>query len=684
MGIAIQDLWDRSPFSLSELMTIGLSALVLATLVLPMGYVIARLIQLDAPSLNYRIFIWAALGTSAVIVVWTWVYMLGGAWATVRVVLVVPVLLSSIYFLVDVGRRLNIDFLAKRHHLVRLLATSSLLLLVAMFYLAPRTVDGEISQRQLMGPDSVGYSNAVSALLKRGSFFDLERAALAAAEVPNTAELLGNRQIFQIADKGLSVSAEFIVGAYRVGFPAVVASVVGGLGLEHLFSAMYLTVAFYVVIGVMLMIGLLRSAGLSHGFAAGVSTISALNLSLLVGVHEGGVAQGFVYSSLTAFLAASLDSLVNKRFRYILYLYAMIVAISSYIDLFFIYLIVTFIWYSLVRIRRDEVGCSRVRLAARATVSALLLLLPISLRLPSFLVRRLADARQAGWTWDSWTELTGILGIDNPYSSPPDSLISQLALVALAVMLYGAVKQSLQQSDSRIVHSFAIALTLFGLTFYVYSRYLMGHSTYQWFKLVGTVLGPSSVVLLSLAAAPRIVSSKSAGRLASISLSLVSVLAISASVSYLSDYFRRAERLSPNLVQEILRTETELLIGSYALVGDFEWSLFAVSPLWSAQFLNSYDNDPRINPAIADDRPVALLLRKDRCGEALCKKVPRTRLLEVGESYFMIDLGMRSSELRVDAQDIRLQKVNAALKRLGLRSLEKNWKDFVPSIDSER
>lgn len=166
MGIAIQDLWDRSPFSLSELMTIGLSALVLVILVLPMGYVIARLIQLDAPSLNYRIFIWAALGTSAVIVVWTWVYMLGGAWATVRVVLVVPLLLSSIYFLVDVGRRLNIDFLAKRHHLVRLLATSSLLLLVAIFYLAPRTVDGEISQRQLIGPDSVGYSNAVSALLK--------------------------------------------------------------------------------------------------------------------------------------------------------------------------------------------------------------------------------------------------------------------------------------------------------------------------------------------------------------------------------------------------------------------------------------------------------------------------------------------------------------------------------------
>jgi hypothetical protein len=120
-------------------------------------------------------------------------------------------------------------------------------------------VSGEVSQRQLVGPDSVGYTNAVSALLSRGSFSDLEDAAIAAAEVQNTTELFRNDQVYQIADKGLSVSTEFIVGAYRIGFPSLAATVTGFLGPQHLLSAMYTTVALYISLGVILMFWLIKS-----------------------------------------------------------------------------------------------------------------------------------------------------------------------------------------------------------------------------------------------------------------------------------------------------------------------------------------------------------------------------------------------------------------------------------------
>lgn len=674
---------ERSPFGLPEAVTIVMCLMILMVLLLPVGYVTTRLLRVSHSNWHYKLFAVSGAGTGVVIVLWTWIYLLGGTWVTAKSVLIVVTTVSTGYVLVDIWRRRKHVRTLIRWKPSKIIPTSLLLALVVVFYLAPRTVDGEISQRQLMGPDSIGYSNAVSALLSRGSFFDLEGSAIAAAEVQNSAELLSNRQVYQIADKGLSVSAEFVVGAYRIGFPSLVATVTGLLKPHDLLSAMYIVVTASIVFGAVLIQGLMRSVGFSTGLGFIVALTSAININLLVGVHEGGVAQGFMYSSLAAFLVASLSNHMDDRYRSFLYMFSMITAISSYIDMFFVYLALVVTWYCFAKIRNDAASQERIRTARRATFWSLLFMLPLSMRLPSFMVRRLADARQGGWGWDSWTELTGLLGLADPYRSPPDSLLIQMFLVAIGVMVIISLRRTPNTHLVRSIHSFALGFVSLGLGFYLYSRYLMGHSTYQWFKLAGTVLGPSLVVIVLLSVSSGILAQRSTTRMLNVVMTVAGVIVVVTSFSYVNYYFENAKRLNPKLVEQVLRPESKLFFEEFALVGAFEWEELALTPFWNAEFLNAYDNDPRVNPIIKRNRPVALILRNDRCGEANCESAPSKRLFKLGSFYTIIDLGINSQEFKGEGQEMRLARVNQALQGLGMRELDKNWIQFLEPKESD-
>lgn len=667
---------ERSPFTVAEAASIITSFIILLAFVLPVGYLITQQLRISNSEFHHKSFSVFGAGTGIVIVLWTWIYMLGGTWATIEPVLITVATASTGYVIFDAWRRRAHARTVIRWKPLRVVPMFLLLGVVALFYLAPRTVDGEISQRQLMGPDSIGYSNAVSALLSRGSFFDLEGAAIEAAEVQNSAELLGNRQVYQIADKGLSVSAEFIVGAYRVGFPSIVATVTGLLKPDDLFSAMYVVAATYITFGALLIQGLMRSFGFSTVVGFIVALISAININLLVGVHEGGIAQGFMYSSLAAFLTASLSNSVDDRYRSMLYMFSMITAISSYIDMFFVYLALVVSWYCFAKARNDSNSQERIRTARRATLWSLLLMLPLSMRLPSFMVRRFADARQGGWGWDSWTELSGLLGLDDPYTSPPDSLIIQVFLVVIGIMGFSSLRQTPKTPAARSIHSFALGFVSIGFGFYLYSRYLMHHSTYQWFKLAGTMLGPSVVVIILLSVSGGILAQRSATRMLRVVLTVVGAIVVATSFSYINHYFENAKRLNPELVREILRPESAQLVEKFAFVGAFEWEELALTPFWSAEFLNSYDNDPRVNPNITRSRPVALIIRNDRCGEARCESAPESSRFKLGTFYTVIDLGLNSQVFKGEGQEMRLARVNQALKSLKLRELDKNWIDF--------
>jgi len=667
---------ERSPFTSSEAVSIITCLIILTAVLLPVGYVTTHLLRVNNSNLHHKLFSVFGAGTGIVIVLWTWIYMLGGTWATVKPLLITMAIASTGYGVVDVWRRRAPVRSAIRWELLRVVPMFLFLVAIAVFYLAPRTVDGEISQRQLMGPDSIGYSNAVSALLSRGSFFDLEGAAIEAAEVQNSAELLGNRQVYQIADKGLSISAEFIVGAYRVGFPSLVATVTGLLKPHDLLSAMYVVAAVYVAFGALLIQGLMRSFGFSTAVGFVVALISSININLLVGVHEGGVAQGFMYSSLAAFLTASLSNSMDDRYRSMLYMFSMITAISSYIDMFFVYLALVVSWYCFAKARNDATSQERIRTVRRATLWSLLLMLPLSMRLPSFMVRRFADARQGGWGWDSWTELSGLLGLDDPYRSPPDSLAIQVFLVAIGIMVFTSLRQTPKTHAARSIHSFALGFVSIGLGFYLYSRHLMGHSTYQWFKLSGTFIGPSLVVIVLLSVSSGVLAQRRTTRVLSVVLTVAGAIVVATSFSYINYYFENAKRLNPNLVREVLRPESKQLVEKFALVGAFEWEELALTPYWSAEFLNAYDNDPRVNPIVTRDRRVALILRNDRCGEARCDSVPEKSRFKLGTSYTIIDLGLNSQDFKGEGQESRLTKVNQALRSFDMRELDNNWIDF--------
>jgi len=554
--------------------------------------------------------------------------------------------------------------------------------ITSLFYLVPRTFEGQISPRQLMGPDAIGYANAVVGLMEDGSFERLRSIAIASSGHNLEDELFDQevRAVYKIPDKSLSIKTEFIVGSLRVGFPGIAALVTNQLGLRHLLTAMNVTAALFLVVGAILIYDLLRSHKFKGFISAMVACLSMINISLLVGFHEGGVAQAFMFSATAAFITASLHHGLSQRTRLLLYVAAYLPAISSYVDMLFVYTGVTAICWILARVVNNQESLRRARLSAVGVCLSGVLLAPLSIKLPHFLLRRLADARQGGWNWGSWTELTGVLGIANPYySSAPDSILAQLVLILLGVVVVHHLKQGEATRSLAGVHIFAGSAVIFGTLFYFYSRILMDHTTYQWFKLVGTFLGPLSIPLIVLAVPRQSVRFQKVNLKTITTLLLVVLLTFSVSLRYVRFYFSESNALPHELVNEISDSDVRAIAREYQAFGHYGWQEIALTPFWSAQYLNR--DDGRVRPIAQPDQPVGLIVRESDCPEWEClRDVPEDNKIPIGTQYLIIDLEMSGSEVRLVPQYTQWLRVNRALAKLKAPYVEGDWSDLGPTL----
>jgi hypothetical protein len=529
----------------------------------------------------------------------------------------------------------------------------------------------------MIGPDAIGYANATAGLLQDGSFRELEQKAIKLSGSDSSQDLFDqeDRAVYRIVDKSLSIKTEFLIGAFRIGFPSIAASMTHLVGLEHLLGVIYVAAAFFLGLGGLMMFGLFRGFGFSLVVSLAVALVSVANINLLVGVHEGGIVQAFVFFAVSIFMSAALHNGIDRRARLLLFGISGLLTLSSYMDMFVILGVTALGWWTASRFRQDRESRDRAKLACFGFLSALFVMLPLSLRLPVFLIRRLADARQGGWSWDSWTELGGIVGLSNPYLSPPDSLLIQLILVYWGVMLYVALKRRATGQSNLPLDTFSLTVVLATATFYVYSRYVMNHTTYQWFKLVGSFAGPISAPLIILMTRDVLFES---GRWRTLGKWVVTaswVLILATSFQYSRYFFGNSSSIPAKVVEELNSSSTRLITGQYVVFGRFGWEEMALTPWWPAKYVSR--NDYGLNPVLIETAPVGLIVREDDCPGWKClDDVDDARRLDLGTEYRLLDLGFSTDDIRGLTPVTQWLRVNAALKTINGPVVSTDWTKY--------
>lgn len=655
------------------------SAILLLLIIMPLGFAASAGTIKSMPG-SLRLGLWILLGSNLVIIIWVGLYLNGKSFSTIRQILIVVWILSVLATISHLCRKRALKW-NLRAALAALIPLSVFAAVIACFYLVPRTYEGQITQRQLMGPDAIGYANASAGLLEDGSFDRLESVAIAASSHGLLYELFDQdiKAVYMIPDKSLSIKTEFLVGSLRIGFPSLVATVTSQLGLENILSALHVTAAIFLLAGALLLFSLTCSRGISRSISLLVISLSLINVNLLVGYHEGGVAQAFVYSAVAAFLVGAIHKELSPRIRMTFFVCAGVQVLSSYLDMFFVFLALIFVWLVVSQLRRDYESLCRGKLAAWGMLISVILLAPISLELPRFLLRRLADARQGGWNWDSWTELGGIIGISNPYFSVPDSIPVQLVLMLIGIVLFEILRDRNKVDKPYSDGSLVLSLLLVSVVFYIYSRYVMNHNTYQWFKLTGTLIGPFTIPLLAvtIATGPKLERKKVVA--VSIAFALVAILGARTSIHYVRYYFGDSLALAPSLIEEISSESVRDVTSSYQVFGHYGWQEIALTPFWPAMFLNR--DDGRVRPIAYEELPVGLMVRESDCPQWNCLAgVSKRNLIPVGTQYMIVDLELAGAEVRQIDTYTQWLRVNRALAVLGAPYVEGNWTDLGPQL----
>lgn len=633
---------------------------------------------------SIRLFLCFFSGSAVVIITWIWMYLIGFSIRDIgRVVLVIWVACLLWVAKCSLGNRFR-GMQQMRGVIETGLAATLLITSSFVFYVAPRTVDALVVPRQRMGPDALGYINAADALLNDGSFADLRDSAIQRSGFKAEYELfdwsiLG---VHAIPEKSLSIKTEFIVGALRIGFPAIVASITELVGYKHLLSVLYLVSSMYVAFGGLLVFGWARTRGLKIIPSLVLALVSMVNVNLLAGHHEGGVAQSFSYSAVAGILISATMLNLSSGLTFTIFYLSGIHLLSSYVDMYFVICALIPLWYIFARLRTDDDSRRRVRLLTLSWVLSAVTLLPLTVKLPWFIFRRAGDARQAGWVWTNWTELTGILGISNPYDFQPDSIIGQLVLIGSVFLIYRIVVDKRGQTQLKAAQSLTFAIGTLTFSFYFYSRYVADFSNYQWYKLVGTFLGPSVMILGAAIVLPNPLSSlrTRVSRVSAIAIiTMVGFLAINTSTNFARQYWKESSFVDSESFRALAEPKLKHELANFVLFGRYGWEELALTPFWEASYLNR--RDMGVVPYPPSGESVGLVVKLEACeGWACLSEVPRENLIIVSSDYRIIDLGLDSGELRSKSPYFQWIKVNRALSKLNAPFVAGNWSDLSDEL----
>ena len=147
------------------------------------------------------------------------------------------------------------------------------------------------------GPDTVGILSSARYLCENSSLENLKKTVKNQLGNPNFEEILkspidiyGN-SIYKIASFTDQVNAEFLLGAKRVGLPAIGATYCNIGGPEALFRFSNSIILISIFLITLIIYTFLSKYKVNFAIKLAISIIASLNINLLSATLEGGIAQ---------------------------------------------------------------------------------------------------------------------------------------------------------------------------------------------------------------------------------------------------------------------------------------------------------------------------------------------------------------------------------------------------------
>jgi hypothetical protein len=496
------------------------------------------------------------------------------------------------------------------------------------------------------GPDAIGNSIAVDAMLRDGTYSDLESKILKSTYNIKSMEILLNQEsknVYTIPSVSTSVKAEFITAGLRWGFSGVSANIVSLVGLKNLWVVIALLPSLSVLFGSLLIFDCLRTNKLSAAFAGACSVGGLVNVNFLHGWHEGGLAQAWVFISLAIIFLVLLDQKLSTRQRIFLMSAAVLIALPGYSDWFIVvialFLIMIFIG---LKCKQFEFVSNRVFPVFCAVIFSALACGPYFVRFCTYLTRRLNDAGVGGWPMPVWTGLSENLGVFNPYNiaypyQGHPGMDEFIVVIANAVVLAILLRVTIKRYE-------AISVVVFSSTalFFAVIAFKTGvvdkSSNYQYFKAVG-LLAPIFLPLMGW----NTISTKKL-KTEKLYTALLCTAAVFASLNYVLHYRQTSVRLPNTMPAEVLAANRYDQLDNIDILTINSQSINNISPFSDLRIINRGVKKSSVR--VVDPRQIGILIKLDDCYKWLCvKNVDQDHLLIVTNHYRVLLLNEKSDVL---------------------------------------
>jgi hypothetical protein len=362
-------------------------------------------------------------GSAVIVLCWSWLFGLGGTVNHVEIGIVF--IAFSGWLLVIFKQKQLRKSSSSPFQLIENKAFSLiffLVLLIVLFVGLFPKMDSPLHLTMAIrtGPDAVGNSIAVDALLNDGSKFQIQKLLLSEVPALNSVEELldSGELVYTFSSFSKQVKAEFIVFGLRLGLSGISASILNLIGEQHLWEVLAALPTLAVFCGVLLIFQCLKSNYVTTPFALAAALGGGVNVNLLHGWHEGGLAQSVVFLSTTAIFFGLFTKNLSRLQRFLFAALSSVVGLTVYSDWFIVFSCLLLVCFFLnLLFRQYQFLITRSGPVLVGYGFGFLLCGPFAIDFIRYVPRRINDAAAGGWPMPVWATPAEVFGIFHTYNT---------------------------------------------------------------------------------------------------------------------------------------------------------------------------------------------------------------------------------------------------------------------------
>jgi hypothetical protein len=352
------------------------------------------------------------------------------------------------------------------------------------------------------GPDTVGILSSAQYLCENTSLERLQSNVANQLGSGNVEQILkspidaqGN-SIYKIASFTDQVNAEFLLGAKRLGLPALGAVYCNIGGPEALFRYSNSIILASVFLITLLVYSFLSNFSLQSYLKIIISVVASLNVNLLAATLEGGIVQVF---TIPFFLYFTFSLILKQHKNTALsFFFLLLISLTTYYDLLFFVgiIVVLYLAFTYIEIFKKE-RISLYRYLLYATLFAALLLPNEMLRVLNEVATRNNSLSWGGWDQGRKPTPANFMGLINWL--PPDGVTnSSRSYVVILLEILVSVLLILTLSRFKQKSSFFVITLGFLYAVLIAQIYIFGTSPFNNYIAlkVAAYLAPFSALVI--------------------------------------------------------------------------------------------------------------------------------------------------------------------------------------------